>query len=192
MGIVRLSENTVAVNERSVDRIMENSAVYRERLIKHCLLHFDYDRDLAEDCVQEAYLALYDSLARGAQIGNIRAWLYQVAINYGKKAIKDKLKRNEYDFADNEEKDSVMENALTYDPDYVENMISDETIEERALKIIASLDENDKALFISRYRDKKSFVEIASELDISSDLARKRHEKLKKNILQKIKAYEDL
>ena len=192
MGFVRLRENTVAVNERSVDQIMEESAVYRERLIKHCQLHFNCDQDMAEDCVQEAYLALYDNLSRGIEIGNIRAWLYQVAINYGKKAIRDKLKRNEYDFADNEEKDNIMENALTYNPDYVENMISDETIEERALKIISSLDENDKALFISRYRDKKSFVEIAAELEISSDLARKRHEKLKKNILQKIKAYEDL
>ena len=175
-----------------LDKIMEDSAVYRERLIKHCLLHFDYDQDTAEDCVQEAYLALYDNLSRGVEIRNIRAWLYQVAINYGKKAIRDKLKRNEYDFADNEEKDNIMENALTYDPDYVENMISDETIEERALKIISSLDDNDKSLFISRYRDKKSFIEIATELEISSELARKRHEKLKKNILQKIKAYEDL
>lgn len=182
----------VNISDARVKQIMNDSAVYRERLIKHCLLHFDSDRDMAEDCVQEAYLALYDSLARGAEIGNIRAWLYQVAINCGKKAIKDKLKRNEQDFADNEEKDSIMENALTYNPDYVENMVSDETIEERALKIIASLDESDKALFISRYRDKKTFVEIADELNIRSDLARKRHEKLKKNILQKIKDYENL
>lgn len=192
MGIVRLRENTVAVNERSVDLIMEESAIYRERLIKHCQLHFNCDEDMAEDCVQETYLALYGYLARGVEIGNIRAWLYQVAINYGKKAIRDKIRRNEYDFTDNEEKDSIMENALSYEPDYVENMISDETIEERALKIISSLDESDKALFISRYREKKSFVEIASDQDISPELARKRHEKLKKNILQKIKAYEDL
>lgn len=182
----------IKMTDARVNEIMEDSAVYRERLIKHCLLHFDYDRDLAEDCVQEAYLALYDSLTRGVEIGNIRAWLYKVAINYGKKAIKDRLRRNEYDFADNEEKDSIMENVLTYEPDYIDNMISDETVEEIALKIIASLDENDKALFVSRYRDKKTFVEIASELDISSDLARKRHEKLKKKILQKIKDYENL
>ena len=190
MGIVRLREKPVTVYEQSVDQIMEDNAIYRERLIKHCLLHFDYDRDTAEDCVQEAYLVLYDSLARGVEISNIRAWLYQVTINYGKKAIRDKLKRNEYDFADNEEKDSIMENALSYEPDFVDNMISDETIEERALKIIASLDDSDKALFISRYRDKKSFVEIASNQDISPELARKRHELLRKNILKKIKDYE--
>lgn len=189
MGIVRLRENTVAVNERSVDQIMEESAVYRERLIKHCQLHFNCDQDMAEDCVQEAYLALYGQLARGVQIANIRAWLYKVTINYGNKALEDKIKRNEYSFADNEEKDSVMENALSYTPDYVENMITDEAIEERALKIIASLDERDKALFISRYRDKKSFVEIASDQDISPELARKRHELLRKNILKKIKEY---
>lgn len=182
----------IKMTDAYVDQIMEDSAFYRERLIKHCLLHFDYDRDMAEDCVQEAYLALYDSLARGVEIENIRAWLYKVAINYGKKAIKEKLRRNEYDFADNEEKDSVMENTLTYEPDYIDNMISDETVEERALKIIASLDESDKALFISHYRDKKTFVEIASELDISSELARKRNERLKKKILQKIKDYENL
>lgn len=182
----------IKISDAHVDQIMKDSAVYRERLIKHCLLHLDCNRDMAEDCVQEAYLALYDSLSRGTEIGNIRAWLYQVTINYGKKAIRDKLRRSEYDFSDNEEKDSIMENTLTYNPDYVENMISDETIEERALKIIASLDESDKALFISRYRDKKTFVNIAAELNISSELARKRHEKLKKNILQKIKAYEDL
>jgi RNA polymerase sigma factor (sigma-70 family) len=104
--------------------------------------------------------------------------------------VKDKIKRNEYNFTDNEEKDKVIENALSYEPDYVESMISDETIDERAMIILSSLNDNEKALYLAHYIDKKNLKEIADDIGISHTAVRQRHVELKKKIVKKIKEYE--
>ena len=44
--------------------------------------------------------------------------------------IKDKIKRNEFIFTDNEEKDVVIENSKPYNPDYIDQMTTDKMIEE--------------------------------------------------------------
>lgn len=190
MNKIKSTIESVSVDKNKIDKIIEDCEIYRKKLIKHCQLYFDYDYEAATDCVQDAYIALYDSLLRGKEIQNYRAWLYQVAVNYEKKTIAKKIKRNEYKFTDNEEKDSILESALTYNPDYVENMVTDEVIEERALKIISSLNRDEKSLYVDHYWNKKTFVEISKESGIKPSTISKRHAKLKKKILKMIKDYE--
>lgn len=114
MSKIKRSTESNAVDKNKIDKIIADCEIYREKLIKHCQINFDYDYETAADCVQDAYVALYDNLLRGKEIRNHRAWLYQVAINYEKKAIAKKIKFNEYEFTDNEEKDSVLENKLVF------------------------------------------------------------------------------
>lgn len=190
MSKIKLPIESMPIDKNSINNIMEDCEIYREKLIMHCQMHFDYDYETAADCVQDAYVALYDNLLRGKEISNYRAWLYQVAINYKNKAIAEKIKRNEYEFTDNEEKDSILNNTLTYTPDYVENMVTDEVIEERALIIISSLKPDEKSLFVEHYWNKKTFVEIGKELNTNPSTIGKRHGKLKKKILKMIADYE--
>ena len=175
----------------NADEIIEFCESYRTKLINHCLMYFECEYVDAEDIVQEAYLALYNSLKAGAEIKNYQSWLYTVVLNYGRKEIKKSQKRNEYDFADNEEKDAVLGNTLSYEPDYIDDMITDEMIEECAAKIIASLNSDERLLYALYYCKNKKLKEIADELGISTAAVKKRHSRLRKNLERKIKKYED-
>lgn len=178
------------LSKMEIDQIMQECEAYRERLIKHCKLHFGLDDENACDCVQEAYMALYESLLKGIQINNYRAWLYQVTMNQKNKVLRDKIRRNEHDFITTQDKDEVLENSLVYNPDYIENMVTEEMIEQRALKIIASLNEEEKDLYTARYWKKQTFKEIAHERGLKSSTVTKRHSRLKDKILKLIKSYE--
>lgn len=190
MSKIKLTNKSMLFDKSSIDKIMKDCEIYRKKLIQHCQLHFQLSYEDACDCVQDTYIALYENLLRGIEINNYRAWLYQVTMNYNNKIIRDKLKRNEYDFFYNEDKDSAIENNLYYTPDYVDNMITDETIEKRALKIVSSLDKDEQNLYIARYWKQQSFVEISKSLGLDSSTVGKRHAKLKKKILKMIKDYE--
>lgn len=49
-------------SEKSIDKIMEDCEQYRKDLIRYCHQFFEYEYEYAEDCVQEAYVALLESL----------------------------------------------------------------------------------------------------------------------------------
>ena len=180
-----------ALTQENIDVIMADCEQYRNQLIKYCLQYFECEYEHAEDCVQDAFVALYENLKKGIEIHNYKSWLYSVTLNYKNKAIKDKIKRNEYEFTDNEEKDTAINNAISYNPDYVDSMVSDDTIEERAIHIISKLKPDEKKLFKLYYWEHKKLKEIAELLGITYDTVRKRHEKLKKKIIKMIKEYED-
>ena len=190
MSKTELKDNLVSVDKNNINKIMEDCEIYREKLIQHCQLHFQLGYEDACDCVQDTYVALYENLLKGIKISNYRAWLYQVTMNYNNKIIRDKLKRNEYDFLNNEDKDKAIENNLYYNPDYVDNMVTDETIEKRAVKIVSSLNKDEQNLYIAHYWKQQSFVEISKSLGLDSSTVGKRHAKLKKKILKMIKDYE--
>lgn len=188
---MKLKPKNNALTQESIDAIMANCEQYRNQLIKYCLQYFECEYEYAEDCVQDAFVALYENLKKGIEIHNYKSWLYSVTLNYKNKVIKDKITRNEYEFTDNEEKDTTINNAISYNPDYVDSMVSDETIEERAIHIISKLKPDEKKLFKLYYWEHKKLKEIADILGITYDTVRKRHEKLKKKIMKMIKAYED-
>lgn len=76
-------------------------------------------------------------------------------LNYNNKAVKDEIKRNKIDFLDNEEKDQVLNNRLSCEPDFVENMVGDKTIEERMMIILSSLIKDEQYLYFAHYHEKR-------------------------------------
>jgi len=176
---------------KSVEKTMNYCEQYREQLIQYCSKYFDYEYEYVKDCVQDAYVALFENLINGVEIRNYKSWLYAVVLNYKNKMIKDRMKRNEFDFADNKEKDDVIEKLKSYNPDYTDQMITDKMIEEQALYIISQLNSDEKELYIEYYWTHKKLKDIADELNVTYDTIRKRHEKLKKKLNKKIKEFEN-
>lgn len=174
-----------------IEEIMNHCEQYRKQLIQYCSQYFEFEYEYAEDCVQEAYLALYENLLKDIEIKNYKSWLYKVVLNYKNKAIKEKINRNETSFSDSEEKEQVIQSTFFYEPDYVDEMISDETIEERMMIILSKLNKDEQRLYFSHYYDKKNFKEISKEMGISHMAARQRHVELKKKIVKLIKEYEE-
>lgn len=177
-------------NGTDVSSILEYCEQYRDQLILYCQQYFECEYEYAEDCVQSAYVALVENLKNGVKIGNYKAWLYAVVLNYKNKALKEKQKRNEYDFTSTEEKETVLNNTVTYEPDYLENMVTDKMIAERALRIISSLNPDEKKLYVEYYLEGKKLKEIADDFCISPAALRKRHAALKRKIHKKIQEFE--
>lgn len=184
------SKNKSANSQNFIDKVMEECEQYRKDLMKYCSQFFEYEPEYVEDCVQEAYLALYENLSNGIEITNYKAWLIKVVLNNKNKIIKYKINRNEYDFTDTETKEQVINDACAYEPDYVEKMITDEIIEERMMKILSSLNKDEQYLYFAHYHDKKNLKIIAQEMGISYTAARQRHVELRRKIMNKIDEYE--
>ncbi len=190
MTILLNKLKSVIPDKRKIDKIINDCEIYRKDLIRYCLQYFEFEYEVAEDCVQEAYVALYESLCNGIEISNYKSWLYKVVLNYKNKTISDKIKRYEQDFKDSEEKENTINNSLVYEPDYVEQIVTDETIEKRMLIILSVLNKNERYLYIAHYHKHKNFKEIAEEMGISHTAARQRHVELKRKIIDMIKEYE--
>lgn len=183
MGFLKLRKRKKHSELQKCDNSFCDYEEYREKLILHCKLHFeDLSRDEISDCVQNTYLAFYENLEKGIKIQNPYAWLSKVSINICLKYFKDKSKFTQVDFVDNESKDAFFENHLTYCPDYTDEIISDNEIEEKAVKIISKLNEQDRKLFYERYINKKTFVQIAEEYESNPSTIRKRHNKMREKI----------
>lgn len=185
--MINFDKNGVSVN---IEEILTECEKYRKQLIKYCAQFFDYDYEYAEDCVQNAYLALIENLYNGVEIRNYKSWLYKVVLNQKNKVLRDKIKRNELDFFDNKEKDEFLNDAVYYEPDFVENMVSEETIEKVALKIISTLSKDERQLYYLYYYEHKKLREIANEMNISYSAVRQRHVELRKKIKRLIGEYE--
>ncbi len=190
LNFIKTENKPTIADKKEINAIMNNCEIYRTDLIRYCLQYFEFEYEAAEDCVQEAYVALYENLCNGIEISKYKSWLYKVVLNYKNKAIGDKIKRNEKDFADSEEKENMISNSLVYEPDYVEQIVTDETIEKRMLIILSALNEKERYLYIAHYHNHKNMKEIAKELGISHTAARQRHVELKRKIIDMIKEYE--
>ncbi len=183
---MQYGQNSVSDERNDINAILENCEQYRNQLIQYCLRYFDCEYEYAEDCVQSAYTALFENLKNGVTVKNPKAWLYTVSLNYKNKVVKAKQARNEADFTTNEEKDAVLNNTVAYEPDFTDSIVTDEMIEQQAIKIIASLKPEEKKLYIEYYSKGKKLKDIANMLGISFDAVRKRHTALKKKLCEKI------
>ena len=170
----------------SIEETMNHCEQYRKQLVFYCYQYFDCEYETAEDCVQDAYVALLENLKNGIEISDYKAWLYSVVINYKNQIIKDKTERNEHNFEDNKTKDNTIERTYSYNPDYVNRLITDIMIEEQALRIISQLSQADKELYILYYWEHKKLKDIAVILNVKYSTIRKRHELLKKKVYKKI------
>jgi|SRR3989338_3465597 len=62
---------------------------YADALFRHCYFRV-YDRELAKDLVQSTYMRVWEYIASGKEVKNMRAFLYKVAHNL----VVDEFRKN--------------------------------------------------------------------------------------------------
>ncbi len=186
---MNLSTKNTNNSKEDIDNVIQECEKYREQLIQYCLQYFGCEYAYAEDCVQEAYVSLYESLKKGIEIKNYKSWLYAVSLYQKNKVIKNKNKFKEVDFQNNEEKDFTINNSLYYNPDYTDDMIEDEQINNVVVQILSELTTEEKKLYLLYYQKGMKLKDISKKLDVKYATIRKRHEKLKKKLNKLIKKY---
>jgi RNA polymerase sigma factor (sigma-70 family) len=189
MDLCKYDEN---INNDKISNIIVECEKYRTQLVKKCLPLCDYNIDDSNDCVQDAYLSLIDSLNKGCHINNYKAWMYKVSLNKANKLIKLKIKQKEYCLFNNQYMNGIINELLIYNPDFLEFNITDDMINKKADYIISLLNDEEKNLYELYYIKKIKLIEISKYLNISYSLIRKKHEFLKKKIVYLVKKCEFL
>lgn len=124
-------------------------------------LHYLQDTDLAEDMVQESYIALWEKLQGGAHVSDRKSYLYMMVRN----RCLDHLRK----------KGIPTESLKPYD---TYGIIDDDDAHDRARTearlwtVIDSLPEKCREVFILSKRDSMKYEEIAQELGLSVNTVR--------------------
>lgn len=169
-----------------VIKILEECEPYRELIIKRCIMQYAVGYENANDCVQQAVISLYETITDGKVIENPLAWLHKVSLNNASKVIRDAARERQAMIELSSSAFNIVGNSPIYNPDFLDEMVSDNQIKDESIKILSSLKGNDRRLYYSHYCCNKKIKDISEEAGVSNDAMKKRHERLKKKLREEI------
>ena len=166
-------------NSKIEKAFLECYEKYAEAILRHCTFRV-YDRERGLEIMQEAFLKTWKQITNGAEIVNIRAFVYRVANNL---IIDESRKKKSVSL--NELQEAGFDPASSVDHSTEVAMRIDAA---EALKVLDQLDEKYREVLILRYVDGFSPREIASIIGETANVISVRiHRAIQqvKNILHK-------
>lgn len=144
--------------KRKADELLSDAySKYYSDVYRFCMSMLTADKDGINDCVQEAYIVLYNKYLAEEEVEFVKAFLFKTAKNFVLKRVREIEKSN--DFVNLEE----IKDLITDLNDVDENL----TFEEYNRQISAALSDRDALLFKLRYHNDYKIEEIAEELNLS-------------------------
>ncbi len=167
-------------NKRKADELLSDAyKAYYSDVYRFCMSILTADKDGINDCVQEAYIVLYNKYLAGEEVEFVKAFLFKTAKNFVLKRVREINKSN--DFVNLED----VKELITDLNDIDEGL----TFEEYNRQISAALSDRDALLFKLRYIDDYKIEKIADELNMSACAVGIALHRLKKRL---IKILEDI
>ena len=169
------------------ERLLTNNTVgdcyekYYQSIFKYCRVRLGEFSQHAEDCVQDAFLVLYNKLTSGETVEQPRAFLYRAADNFVKRTI-DNCRKQQARTVDIEE----AAQKIAAPPDSVPD---DFDYDECARLLIERLTAEERLLYELKYIQRKPLKEISEILNITPTAAAKRTSRLRGRIKDLIKVY---
>lgn len=162
-------------NKYKGDEFTQLYEEYTEEIYRYCYIRLRPNSQIAEDCTHNAFLALFEKLKNGTVVENPRAFLYKTANNFVLKAYRnnEKYRAREMPF---DECDRTPKNEQ-----YVIDSDIDYDILSRQIMSILSPDE--QKLFMMKFVEGLTLAQIKESLNISSDAAIKRIQRLRAKIV---------
>ncbi|HET8574803.1 MAG TPA: RNA polymerase sigma factor [Candidatus Paceibacterota bacterium] len=147
-------------SEEKEKKFLESYDEYSDAIFRYCFFKVS-DADLAKDLTQDTFTKVWQEIASGTQVDNMKAYLYRVATNlvidyYRKKKTYslDKLQEDGFDPID-QRNETILEDAS----------------EVRIVKsILQELDEKYREPVYLRYIEEMSPKEIAAVLELSENV----------------------
>jgi RNA polymerase sigma-70 factor (ECF subfamily) len=180
-------------NMRIENEDMELSKVlwekYEPSLRRLCNYKLSSYPDEIDDVIGETYLALCNSINKGTEIQNPKAWLYGILNN------QIKLKYSEID---RKKKTYIrlesVEHELFYNVSFDEETLSEDIIENLKDDIFDELIDAERTLLILIYDKKIKLKDVARILNTTEAAVKQKHYRLKRKIKklakEKLKKYE--
>lgn len=169
----------MTMNKSQADKILSKcyDDCYRS-LLKYCRVRLGKFDSHAHDCVQEAFIILYNKLKSDEAVENPRAFLYRTADNFIRRTVRECSKQ--------QSRNIPLEDVSAVTVSSVP-IISDEFDYDKYAEIlIEKLNEDEKQIYLMKYSDKMSIGEIAAFLNISPAAAAKRLQRMRDKIKQLI------
>ncbi len=168
----------------SLKRIEEICEKYYDDIYNYCFVQMKNRAD-SMDITQEVFLLLIKK-RNSLTDCNIKAWLYDVALNFSRKKKAAENKCQVLSF--NSEADLPMiENGggFTCCDEFFSEMSEEDVLRQKE-KILSSLTEDERVLYEDVYVRKKTSQQISEEYGISLEAVNKRRCRLKDKIKRKI------
>lgn len=131
---------------------------YAEAIYRHCFFRV-FSPDKAEELMQETFMRVWEYLAEGKEVANIRAFIYRVAnnliIDYSRKKKEESL-------------ENLLENNPAADPSYEgHKQMENNVVLGEVKSAMDNLPADVREIITFRYVDDLDPKEIADILDIS-------------------------
>lgn len=147
-------------------------------IYRYCLAKLK-NNEMAEDCVQEAFLVLYKKFLKDEEVVYVKSFLMKTASNFVLKKF-DEMKRMQQ---------TVSIDEVINIPGHNENVDERLAFDEYSRQISAALNTLDADIFRLRYVDEYKIEEIANQLEMSVPAVTTRlsriRQKLKKILMLK-------
>ncbi len=153
------------------EKIWQKHAHY---IRKFCTYKLSSHPDMIDDCLQEIFLALLNTLKDNSEIQYEKAWLTKVASN----------KINDIYEAESKKSSTIvpLEEAYIKSGSTIDENINEKDIEKHLETILSQLTENEKYLLEEFYSKNTKQADIAEELGISQLAVRQQIFRLKRKI----------
>lgn len=152
---------------------------YSDKILRYCYSKLKDNANNVDDCVQEAFSALYKKLESGEEIKNVAAFLYQTAYHHVLKQHEEYKKTLNTVYLDDESVDVPYEETF-------EGNTSESEILQLKDEILNNLPEKDREIFEKLYCEPKekrvSEKQLAEEYGCSYGAMRQRISVLTKRI----------
>lgn len=158
---------------------------YRKPLFKYCYYRLMGNITLVEETLDDIFNLLYKKWDKLDLNDNIRAYLYRVADNY----IKYNLKKYNKYYKHHESLEEAMENNRFEYACHVDSYFQgDEMPEEKHIeRIIQALPEKYRNIFVYRYVEKKTLMEISELIGLPYSTLRLHLKKIEAIVRDEIK-----
>jgi RNA polymerase sigma-70 factor (ECF subfamily) len=161
---------------------------YYEKIFKFCCYALRGSASLAEDCTQDIFLVLYESMAKLKDYDKIGGWLYKTAGHISKQYAASMRKERKI-FAvpfvspDSDDEEAPVNQIIAKNIQSEEGRISEEkAIDRAACEIRKRLKPRDERVLELAFREKYPLKEVAARLNISLSAAKSRVSRLRQKI----------
>lgn len=151
------------------DAFRELFAKYQNQIINFCY-RFCFDRELAEDLAQEAFLRVYRGGRRYRPKARFSTWLYRIAVNVCLNEVRKMKKYSVTQSLDRTTKDDSYDRRPEYgDKNQVpaDEMMSGRQREQQIKTALRNLPKEQRAAVVLRIYNEFSYKDIADQMSVS-------------------------
>jgi RNA polymerase sigma factor (sigma-70 family) len=161
---------------------------YYEKILAFCSYSLGGSRGIAEDCAQDIFFILYNSMPKLRDYEKIGGWLYKTAGNIIRRyaaALKRERKKivESRDIYEMENSAGPIPGGLVYEENLDNQEMDEEKIRFYTEIIMGRLKEGELAVWRLAFREKQSIRSVAAALRISESAAKSRINRLRHKIL---------